>query len=253
MHEVKLVGILNRTPDSFSDGGMYVSTPEALFKADQMFEEGSSFIDVGGESTRPGAEVVSEDEEWRRLEPVLGALIEKYPGRISLDSYKPETVRRAATLGEFIINDVTGFNNWEMVAVAAETGFPFIVSHFPEACYLDIQFAHELQPIVSADQVLHELMNVAQQLQYIGVDMSKCIMDPGLGFGKTRNANWELLSFAELMVMYPVMIGHSRKRFLGENRTKPETNVEAASIAVAAGAQYLRVHDVAAHRTLIGA
>lgn len=248
---VELVGILNFTPDSFSDGGQYEATEEALQHARHLRSSGAAIIDVGAESTRPGAEPVSADEEWRRLEPVLTKLIPDSRYQISLDTYHPETLRRAAQLGTFIINDVTGFTHGAMREVAAQLRVPCILSHLPHAAAGDIQKAHRERKIDSLQQVYEEVLQSRDRLIAAGVAAGDIILDPGVGFGKTRELNWQLLAFGSLVKDHDVMIGASRKRFLGERRMELSPNLEAARLAVAGGAKYLRVHDVAGHYTFL--
>lgn len=242
---VQLVGILNVTPDSFSDGGKFFSPEDAITQADKLFAGGASLIDIGAQSTRPNAEIVSREDEWSRLEPILKVLISKYPGKISLDSHNVETIRHAWVIGPVIINDVTGFNNPAMVKLAVEFGAQVIISHFPAG--FTIQQAHELMPVTSVEQVKTDLLEKAKTLQSLGLPKGKIILDPGIGFGKLPEVNKELLKFAELVPEYQVMIGYSKKRFLGENRMEIEPNLEAGKVAIAHGATYLRVHDVAGH------
>ena len=246
---IQLVGILNITPDSFSDGGNYTDPAVALAHADQLFTDGASLVDVGAESTRPNATQLTPDEEWARLEPVLTELLAHYPGKISLDSYHPETIRRALQLGPVIVNDVTGMNNPAMIQVITELRPTVIISHLPGA---DIQAAHQLVPVSTVAQVRVDLLAKASELEAAGLPQENIILDPGIGFGKTMELNWELLKFAEQVPSYPVMIGHSRKRFLGEKRMELQPNIEAGKIAAAHCAAYLRVHDVAGHHTLLG-
>lgn len=244
---VQLVGILNITPDSFSDGGEFADPERALAHAEQLFLDGASIIDVGAESTRPGAQVLNWEEEWARLEPILPTLLEKYPGKISLDSYHPETILRAAEYGAYIINDVTGLENSAMVRAVLETEFPIIISHIPRA---DIQAAHSGKFFDDIKLVRDDLLAKADVLRSFGYDERQIILDPGIGFGKTPRLNRELLGFAEQVPTYPVMIGYSRKRFLGDSRMDIEPNLAAGQIAADAGATYLRVHDVAGHKSL---
>lgn len=244
----ELVGILNVTPDSFSDGGKYLNPADALAQADNLFKEGASLVDVGAESTRPGATLLTPAQEWQRLEAVLPALLVRYPGKISLDTHHPETAERALALGDVIINDVTGMNNPAMVEVVARHKARCIVSHLPG---LNIQLAHQQKPISDADQVKDELLGKLALLGDHGVPLGNIILDPGIGFGKTMELNRELLSFAKRVPGHKVMVGYSRKRFLGEHRMEPGPNLDAARIAIAAGAAYLRVHDVAAHKNLL--
>lgn len=247
----ELVGILNLTPDSFSDGGKYNQAQQAEARVNELFMRGANIVDIGAESTRPGATPLSAEEEWARLEPVLPSLY-VYRGQISIDTYHPETVRQAArTMGDFIVNDVTGFNNPEMVEAVAYLGLSCIVSHLPRSFGQNIQAAHEAKPVNSIEQVRDELLQKRQELLEKGIGLSRIILDPGIGFGKTPELNWQLLRFADLVKDSAVMVGYSRKRFLGENRMERGPNLDAAKIAIEAGAKYLRVHDVAAHRRFL--
>lgn len=242
---VKLVGILNVTPDSFSDGGLYFDPQAAIDRAEAIFREGAHLLDVGAESTRPGAVPLSPDEEWSRLEPVLSALLPRYPNRITLDTYHPETVHRAFLIGDVIVNDVTGLTNPAMQDVVLEQTATVIVSHLPAGT--SIQAAHDNPPVTSVSQVTRELLHTATLLESRGLPRTKIILDPGIGFGKTMEVNQQLLRFAAEVPDYQVMIGYSRKRFLGEHRMETAPNIAAGRIAIASGAAYLRVHDVSAH------
>jgi len=246
---VQLVGILNVTPDSFSDGGEFFSPEAAIKQAKQLFADGASMVDVGAESTRPNAIALTANQEWQRLEPVLKALLPLYPHKISLDTYHPETIRRAFGLGPVVVNDVTGMNNPDMVAVVSELKPTVIVSHLPGT---DVQEAHRLPSVSNIEQVKQDLLAKAQMLKDNGLKQDQIILDPGIGFGKTMELNKQLLMFATQVPGYKVMIGYSRKRFLGEHRMDLEPNVEAGKLAAANGAAYLRVHDVAGHRRLLG-
>lgn len=251
MQKVELVGVLNVTPDSFSGDGF--TDPEGAFNSsNEMFRNGASYLDVGAESTRPGAEPLTPDEEWERLKPVIFGLVLSRPGRISIDTYHPQTVKKAASeIGAFIINDVTGFNNPEMIDLAAYLRKQCIVSHLPQIAGQDIQKAHGTEnKIDSSEQVQEELLERRDQLILAGVHPEMIILDPGIGFGKTPEANWKLLGFASLVPNIPVMIGYSKKRFLGEDRMTLEKNLEAGQIAVESGAKYLRLHGdlIAGHR-----
>ena len=244
----QLVGILNITPDSFSDGGQYLELDEAINRAAQLFQDGASIVDVGAESTRPGATILTPEQEWMRLEPVLTKLIALYPNKISVDTYHPETTERVLRLGDVIINDVTGMNNPEMIEVVLNNHARIIISHLPGK---DIQAAHSGELIDDVERIKRELLQKATYLESKGLEHEKIILDPGIGFGKTKGLNHKLLKFAELIPEYPVMIGYSRKRFLGEDRMEIEPNIEAGKIAVDSGASYLRVHDVENHAVLV--
>ena len=240
---VELVGILNITPDSFSDGGQHFDPQAAIAHAAQLIDD-VAFIDVGAESTRPGAVALTDDEEWQRLEPILTVLIPKYPGKISLDSYHPVTIRRAFQIGPVIVNDITAFNNPEMIRVVEDLQPTVIISHHPD---MGIQEAHRLQPVSTVEQVTRDLLAKAQLLMDRGLRHDQIILDPGIGFGKTMELNEQLLTFADQVPDFAVMIGYSRKRFLGESRMELEPNIAAGKIAASHGAKYLRVHDVAGH------
>ncbi len=245
---VKLVGILNVTPDSFSDGGQYNSPELAISHAGQLFDEGADLVDVGAESTRPNARPLSPEEEWQRLEPILPVLLSKYPGKISLDTRHPEVVKKAFGIGSAIINDVTGMNNPAMVEAVTDLKAPVVISHLPG---IDIQTAHREMPVDNIERVKRDLLDRASVLRQKGLAKENIILDPGIGFGKTMELNRQLLGFARLVPDYPVMVGYSRKRFLGENRMQIGPNLEAARITIAAGTEYLRVHDVKAHSELL--
>lgn len=268
MSEVKLVGILNVTPDSFSDGGTYVkpltngtelvNTTMAISDARRSLADGASILDIGGESTRPGATPLAAEQEWERIGSVVTKLIPEYPGRISVDSYHPETHIRliAAGLGDYIINDVTGFNNPQMREVAANSGMVCIISHLPAKFGTDIQAAHTSDaPMDSIEELANELLQRQSELVQAGLFKDKIILDPGIGFGKTMELNAKLLEFPAFIRNYDpdaqVMIGYSRKRFLGDSRRELEPNLAAGRKAIASGAKYLRVHDLAAHAEIV--
>lgn len=268
--EKGLVGILNATPDSFSDGGEYFDPAKALDHAYEMFDDGASFIDVGAESTRPGATPISIEEERSRLEPIVLAYASLFSRTLSIDTQHPEIIRWIASeVGPVIINDVTAFNNPEMITLAAEFGLPCIVSHLPQHYGQDIQAAHRAEHKVdSSGYVLDELMTRRMEMIEEGVDKHNITLDPGIGFGKTFRLNWELLEFGRLVPGIQVMIGASRKKFLvtDQETGRPlpnadslrqdrdwldERSVAAGKIAFASNATLLRVHNVAAHATLL--
>ncbi len=249
MSKVELVGILNLTPDSFSDDGIYLNPDVAVDAVDTLVREGASFIDVGAESTRPGATPVGEDEEWKRLKPVLEPLLAAYPGRISLDSRHPQVVRRVVeSIGAIIVNDVTGFNNPEMVQVVADYGLKCVISHFPVNFHQNVQAAHAAEnKIDDVAQVRNDLLRKRDELIGAGIEKGDIVLDPGIGFEKTRQLNLQLLSFGALVPDVDVMIGYSRKRFLGPSRMLLDANLRAGDVAVQNDATYLRVHDVKGH------
>lgn len=257
----ELVGIVNLTPDSFSDGGSFYAPyfrPElAVAYAEKLFEDGAAFVDIGAESTAPGAPEIDTVTEWWRLQRVVEPLAARYPGQVSVDTRHHEVARKALEVsGEIIINDVTGLNDPRMLDVVAEYGARCIVSHMHGT---DIQAIHDKKhtKIDNPEVVIHDLEGKRALLEDAGLDRSKIILDPGIGFGKTGFTNIELLSVAERLPG-AVMIGASRKRFLdpgftreGEDRKKDlGPSLRAAEVAVRSGAKYLRVHDVSGHRQL---
>lgn len=247
MAKAHLVGILNLTPDSFSDGGQYSTTSRAVDRYISLIDDGAAFVDIGAESTRPGATPLDANEEWSRLEPVITKLTFLRKDDISIDTHHPETVEKVSRLGNYIINDVTGFADPRMIEAVAGHQLTCIVSHLPTSAKGQTQAAHSGKLLDSADQVKDELLAKREELVAAGITLDKIILDPGIGFGKTRELNYELLGFAEL-VDPDVMVGYSRKKFLGKHRFELAPNLEAAQIAIAAGSKYLRVHDVAAHK-----
>ena len=245
---VQLVGILNITPDSFSDGGLFTDPKLAIKHANQMFADGASLIDIGAESTRPGSKKLRPDEEWQRLEPILHPLLERYPNQLSIDTYHPETAEKVLSMAPCLINDVTGLGDDKMLDVIVKYHATYIVCHLPAK---DVQIAHSGILLDDIHEVVASLMTKYEVLRAAGLSSDQIILDPGIGFGKTPELNYKLLRFAELVPKHKVMIGYSRKRFLGENRMELAANLEAGRIAIAAGAAYIRVHDVAGHRQLL--
>jgi dihydropteroate synthase len=255
--KVALVGILNLTPDSFSGDGIHESVAKAVARADELFADGAKLVDVGAEATNPWAAPITPDQEWQRLQPVLAQLVHKHPGEITIDSYHPGTVKRAWELfgPRFIVNDVTGMNDPEMRETVSTFGLACIVSHLPARFGTDIKKAHANAELDDAKQVLAELLQRRKELLSLGVSSPDIILDPGIGFGKTMRLNWELLQFASIVsgagLDNDVLIGYSQKRFLGEHRFGLQANLAAAKTAIAAGASYLRVHDIQAHAALL--
>jgi dihydropteroate synthase len=245
---VQLVGILNVTPDSFSDGNEFLEPKDAIKQGEKLFKDGATLVDIGAESTRPGAIALTPEQEWQRLEPVIEELLKRFPGKLSVDTYHPETAKKVLILGDVIINDVTGMNNPAMVEVVTRHGSRCIVSQLPTS---SIRTAHSGQQIDDQEFVRDDLLTKAQLLESKGLKRNQIILDPGIGFGKTPELNRKLLRFAEQVPDYQVMIGYSRKRFLGEHRMELSTNLLAGRVAISAGAAYLRVHDVAGHRQLL--
>jgi dihydropteroate synthase len=246
------MGVVNVTPDSFSDGGVHFDPAKAAIVARRMFAEGAAIVDVGGESTRPGAAAVTADEELHRVVPVLEALQGEVP--ISIDTSKAEVARRALELGAELVNDVTALRgDPELAGVVAESGAYLCLMHMqgePRTMQADPRYEDVVAEVAA---FLEERLAFAV---HAGVPEERICLDPGIGFGKTVDHNFELLRrLGELTALgRPVLIGFSRKSSLGKLLGDPEatTGSVAASVgaAVAAyerGATILRAHDVREH------
>ncbi|GIP50809.1 dihydropteroate synthase [Paenibacillus timonensis] len=238
-----VMGILNVTPDSFSDGGRYNNVERALQHAREMIAEGADIIDVGGESTRPGHEPVSEQEELERVIPVVEAMQRELPQvPLSVDTYKAKVAREALKAGAHIINDVWGFKaEARMAEVAAEFGCPVILMHNRQ----DRNYG-DLLADVAAD--LRECVEIARKA---GVKDENIILDPGIGFAKDYSENLRVMRALDDLITlgYPLLLGTSRKRFIRTALDLPVDEVvfgTAATVAlgVAQGCQIVRVHDV---------
>lgn len=244
-----IMGILNATPDSFSDGGKFQTLEVAVARGLQMVDEGADIIDIGGESTRPGAAPVQPLEEIARTVPVIGKLHEKTNVLISIDTRHAATARAAVTAGADIINDISALADPEMVDVAAETGAGLVLMHMQGLPENMQNNPHYSDVVSNVWNFLEERMAFAIER---GVAPEQICLDPGLGFGKTVEHNLALLNAIPMFgkTGRPVLIGASRKSFIGRitGREKPAERL-AGSLAVAAfsilrGAQVLRVHDV---------
>ncbi len=247
-----LMGVLNVTPDSFSDGGQFMDPDRAYARALQMEEEGADIIDIGAESTRPDAKRISADEEWQRLVPVLKRLRNKLGIPLSIDTYKSEIAERAFEYGVEIVNDPSGLTfdpNVAKVAAAGDAGL--ILNHMrgtPETW-------GRLGPIPDvAGTVVRELEAMASRARMAGVEKNRIALDPGLGFGKRKEQNSEIIAQLGRLVAldYPVMVGASRKAFLlalGEQELGYAT-AAAVAVAIVNGADIIRVHDVKAMRAV---
>jgi dihydropteroate synthase len=205
---------------------------------------------VGAEATNPYVKPLSWQTEWKRLQALLPALLKAFPGKISLDTYHPETAAKALEIGTVIINDVTTFRDRQMIDLAVKHQTVCIVSHIPFSARSTAN-AHKNVTMDSVASVTAELLQRRNEMIQAGVKAENIILDPGIGFGKTMELNQKLVEFAREVPGIPVLIGYSRKRFLGEKRFEIEPNLAAARQAIATKAQYLRVHDVAAHRQLL--
>lgn len=247
--EFIILGILNVTPDSFSDGGKFLDAENAIEHGLQLIEQGADWIDIGAESTRPGSDPVSADEEWNRLEPVISGLLLKMPELIlSIDTTKAIIAKKAVLAGCSVVNDISGGTfDPEMLATVSTLNVPFILMHTggqpktmqEKPVYLNVTV-----------EVRTFLQKEAEKAKSAGI--KSIILDPGFGFGKTLEHNFQLLNGLDQICSlgFPVLAGISRKKMIGEVTGKrPEDRVTgsrtAETIAALKGARLFRVHDVA--------
>ncbi len=242
-----VMGILNVTPDSFSDGGLYFEREKAVVRALELHSSGAHIVDIGGESTRPGAESVSEEEELRRVLPVIEGIMGERSIPLSIDTMKSAVAAAALDAGALVVNDVGGMASAGMRAVAAERGCPVVVMHMkgnPRSMQEDPRYADVVYEVAS---FLAERIRVCVNE---GMDECSIIVDPGIGFGKTPAHNLQLLSELDALFSLgrPVLVGASRKSFIkaagGEGGGRLEGSIASALYAHMMGAQILRVHDV---------
>lgn len=252
----RIMGILNVTPDSFSDGGKYFEAPAAIDRGLAIADEGADVIDIGGESTRPGAAGVPGPEEWRRIGPVIKALASKVDAILSVDTTKPDVAGKALTAGAKVVNDVRGLRDPAMVALVKRRRAGTVVMHMqgePRTMQRDPRYhdvVHEVRAFLTARVGAAETA---------GIPLEAIVVDPGVGFGKRPEHNVELLrNLASLRVKgRPVLAGVSRKSFLGalgggkEPTARLESSLAAGAFAVLRGASMLRAHDVAAHVRMV--
>lgn len=252
-----VMGILNVTPDSFADGGRHFSFDDALKRAQQMMSEGVDIIDVGGESTKPGADRISESEEESRVIPIISELV-KLGTPISVDTTRASIAAKAIALGATYVNDVSGgLADSKMYSVIAKNpGVQYIIMHWRAHSKVMQEHATYKDVVKEVKEELEERINSAIEA---GVNPEQIIIDPGIGFSKLAEHNWELLRNIDRIALlgYPILIGASRKRFLGEliGADKPDDR-EAASIAITAmvakqNVWGVRTHSVKPHRDAI--
>lgn len=248
-----LIGILNITPDSFSDGGAFSDVDRAVSRAREMIEEGADIIDIGAESTRPGAAEISAGEQISRIETVLPRIRANHPTiPLSIDTRSAEVAERAIELGADIVNDVSAATADErMVEVVRETGVPLILMHMRETPETMQEGAIVYDEIV--EDVLHYLMARVEAVTAAGMRRDMLAIDPGIGFGKTTEHNLSLMRHLDRFVErgLPVLVGASRKTFIGKILGQPAPADRVAGSVVCAiqaamtGVQMIRVHDVA--------
>ena len=243
-----LMGILNITPDSFSDGGKYLTLNEALKRAHEMIEEGVDIIDIGGESTRPGSEPVSADEELKRIMPIIEALKKDSDIAISVDTYKAEVMKEVIDIDVAMINDVYALSQPGAIDVIKHSKVGICLMHMqgtPQTMQINPQYTN----VVNEVKLFLEAR--ANDLVSEGIDKSRMILDPGFGFGKTFEHNIELLQHLESLqsLKLPLLVGLSRKSFIrkilsNEHDDHLSGSIAAAIFSVIKGAKILRVHDV---------
>lgn len=244
----QVMGILNVTPDSFSDGASYLQLDRALRRAQSMIEEGATLIDVGGESTRPGADEVGLDEELSRVVPVVERLAAELDVWISVDTYKPEVMRETTAAGAHLINDIRALAEPGAVQVVAETGVPVCLMHMQGA-------PRTMQESPRYDELIGDIQAFFQErvtaCLAAGIARESLILDPGFGFGKTLQQNYELLGRMSEFAGFglPLLVGMSRKSMIGNLLQRPVDERLAGSLAAALfaftqGAHIIRVHDV---------
>ena len=246
----RVMGIVNVTPDSFSDGGKSLAFADAIATAERLVAEGADLLDVGGESSRPGAEPVPVGEEIRRVVPVVAALAGRVGVPISVDTTKPEVARLALEAGAAILNDIRGLDDPELLAIAAESGAGVVLMHMqgtPPTMQLDPRYDN-----VGRD-VFDDLAAKVARARQAGIERERIAVDPGIGFGKSFEHNLAILKHLEVFLQLgpTLLVGTSRKGFLGKlagRRTGDQTipSVTSALAAASAGARVVRVHDVAA-------
>lgn len=243
-----VMGILNVTPDSFSDGGLFTGAEAAIAQAERLLADGAAILDIGGESTRPGHTPVPAEEEQARVLPVIRAVAPRIAVPISIDTYKASTARVALEAGARIVNDVWGLQREpDIAAVAAAHGAPVIIMHNRETIEADLDIVADMLAFFERS------LGIAHRA---GIDDSNIVLDPGIGFGKTWAQHLEALRrLPEIRALgFPVLVGVSRKSLLGrlhDRETRPADrltgSLAAHAVAATLGADIVRVHDVAAH------
>ena len=248
-HRTYIMGILNVTPDSFSDGGKFNQIDAALYHAEEMIRDGADIVDVGGESTRPGHTVISDDEEISRVAPVIEAIKSRFDITVSIDTYKCKVTEAALKAGADLVNDIWGFKFDHKVAeLTAQYGAACCLMHNrSEPTYQDY-----LNDVV-AD--LKECVRIAKD---VGISDDKIILDPGVGFGKTYQMNLEIINHVDVLhnLGFPILLGTSRKSVIGQTLNLPtdqrvEGTLATTVVGVLKGCAFVRVHDVKENKRVI--
>jgi len=251
-----VAGILNVTPDSFSDGGKFVDRNAALRHAEKMIEEGADFIDIGGESTRPHAVPVSESEEMARVVPVISDLTKRFDVPVSIDTYKSKVAEAALDAGAHIINDVSALRfDQKLAATAARYGAGLILMHM-KGTPADMQDSPEYDDVMQ--EIRDFLDRAIEEARKSGVGFESIVVDPGIGFGKKLEHNLTILkNLSSLRSLgRPIMVGPSRKSFIGQLLNVPVEQrlpgtLAAVAVCVLSGASIIRVHDVREAREVV--
>ena len=241
-----LMGVLNVTPDSFSDGGLFFDVEAAVTHAKQMVHDGADIIDVGGESTRPGSAPLSAKEEVQRILPVVTRLTHEISVPISIDTYKPLVAKACLKAGVHLVNDITGLANPDMTSIVAKNDVPVIIMHM-QGTPTNMQEHPTYNDVIKEiNTFFHERITNARN-----AGIKKVIIDPGIGFGKTLEHNLFILKHLDSFTTHgcPLLVGPSRKSFIGRITGLPaqerlEGTIAAVAIAVMNGAHIVRVHDV---------
>jgi dihydropteroate synthase len=248
----RVMGVLNVTPDSFSDGGHHLGIDGAMRRAEQMLTQGAAIIDVGGESTRPGAEPITVQQELDRVMPVVERLIRDMDALVSVDTSTPQLMREAALMGAGMINDVRGLRRDGALQAAAAAGVPVCLMHMPGEPGNMQDAPHYDGPV--EEEVATFLEHRMAECEAAGLRRERLILDPGFGFGKTVEHNLRLLDRLALLERLgrPLLVGMSRKSMIGKTLGRPveerlHGGLALAVMAVERGARLIRVHDVEAH------
>lgn len=247
-----VMGVLNLTPDSFSDGGLFTNESEAVKQAEKLISDGADIIDIGGESSRPGSKQVTAEEEIRRVLPVIKAVCQRWDIPVSIDTWKSAVARAAIDAGAEIINDISGLRfDSEMAALAARSGAGLVLMHSRG----EFSTMHSQPPVYDVlSEVVENLSHSLEKARAAAVGDRQIVLDVGIGFGKTAEQNLELLArldeVSRAFSGFPILVGASRKSFIGkvlgreEPRQRLYGSLASAAIAVFNGADIVRVHDV---------
>lgn len=247
-----VMGVLNLTPDSFSDGGLFTNESEAVKQAEKLISDGADIIDIGGESSRPGSKQVTAEEEIRRVLPVIKAVCQRWDIPVSIDTWKSAVAGAAIDAGAEIINDISGLRfDSEMAALAARSGAGLVLMHSRG----EFSTMHSQPPVYDVlSEVVENLSHSLEKARAAAVGDRQIVLDVGIGFGKTAEQNLELLArldeVSRAFSGFPILVGASRKSFIGkvlgreEPRQRLYGSLASAAIAVFNGADIVRVHDV---------